>query len=356
MNKLRVAIDSGPLTGGHSVRGIGFHTKILIEYLKKNPELSLDVIDFKINKDLLKKEKFDVLHYPSFYPYFLTLPFKKYSKVVVTIHDLIPLVYPKNYPGGIRGNLKFLLQKQLIKKVDAIITISETSKKDICRFLGIEPEKIYVTYLAARKIFNEKVSTNTLLKVKEKYKLPDKFVLYVGGVNYNKNIVRLAEACKMANLKLVIVGKHASDSIHDENHIEDTHLNELINRFGSDKDIMRLGFVEETDLRAIYSLADIYCQPSLYEGFGLPVVEAFASGVSVVAAKNNCLVEIANDAAEFFDPKDVKNIADTLKKVSNNEKLKEELIKKGLERNKDFSWEESAKKTFEVYKKVSQKP
>jgi len=144
MNKLKVAIDSSPLTSGHSVRGIGFHTKLLIDHLKNQQNLSLDVIDFKKNKKLLRKEKFDVLHYPSFHPYFFSIPFKKYAKTIVTIHDLIPLIYPKNYPGGIKGKFKYFIQKQLIKKVDAIITISETSKKDICRFLGVNPKKVYV--------------------------------------------------------------------------------------------------------------------------------------------------------------------------------------------------------------------
>jgi glycosyltransferase involved in cell wall biosynthesis len=354
MNKLKVAIDSGPLTGGHSFRGIGFHTKLLIEHLKNNPNLSLDVIDFKKNTKFLKKEKFDVLHYPSFHPYFISLPFVKYSKVVVTIHDLIPLIYPNKFPGGIKGKLKFFIQKQLIKRVDAIITISETSKKDICRFLGVKPQKVFVTHLSAREKFKP-ITGKTLSNIQKKYNLPNKFVLYVGDVNYNKNIVRLADACKMADLKLVIVGKQAANNDFDRNHIENEQLKELIAKYGNDKDILRIGFIEDDDLNAIYSLARVYCQPSLYEGFGLPVVEAFSCGLPVVAAKNNCLVEVADGAALFVDPTDVKDISQKLLEVSEDEELRKDLIEKGFERSKNFSWEKTATKTFEVYKKVAQK-
>lgn len=351
MNKLRVAIDSGPLTGGHSFRGIGFHTKLLIEHLKDNPNISLDVIDFKKNKKFLKKEKFDILHYPSFHPYFLSLPFKKKSKIIVTIHDLIPLIYPKEFPGGIKGKFKFFIQKQLIKKVDAIITISETSKKDICRFLGVKPEKVHVTHLATKDSFKP-ITGKTLFSIQSKYNLPEKFVLYVGDVNYNKNIVRLVDACKMANLKLVIVGKQAASDDFDKEHIENRSLKELIEKYGNDKDVLRIGFVNDNDLNTIYSLARVYCQPSLYEGFGLPVVEAFSCGVAVVAGKNNCLVEIAGDAAVFVDPNNVKDISQKLLKVFEDEDLRKNLIEKGLKRSNDFSWEKTATKTFDVYKSV----
>jgi len=356
MNKLKVAIDSSPLTSGHAVRGIGFHTKILIDHLKNQQNLSLDVIDFRKNKKLLRKEKFDVLHYPSFHPYFFSIPFRKYAKTVVTIHDLIPLIYPNNYLGGVKGKIKYFVQKLLINKVDAIITISETSKKDICRFLGVDPEKVYVTYLAAKDNFKP-VNGKALTKVKEKYNLPEKFVLYVGDINYNKNIIRLVKACKMANLKLVIVGKQArNENVYiNLNHIENKQLEELINKYGEDKDILRIGFVDDIDLMAIYSLASVYCQPSLYEGFGLPVVEAFSCGLPVVAAKNNCLVEIADEAAIFFDPLDIKDMSQKLIEVINDDELRKDLVEKGFKRSKDFSWEKTAEKTFEVYKKVSEK-
>jgi len=130
---IKVAIDKGPLSSGHAVRGVGAYTRELIKALhektKKRKNLKIDAVDFE-KADLTK---YDIVHYPYFHPFFLTLPFNKPAKTVVTIHDLIPLIYPKHYPPGIRGMFKFKLQKYLIKRVDGIITPSETSKKDIVR-------------------------------------------------------------------------------------------------------------------------------------------------------------------------------------------------------------------------------
>src|SRR5258708_7523667 len=144
---MRVAIDSGPLNSGDSIRGIGFHTKELVNELSKlqDENFKLDVVDF--SKTNLSK--YDIVHYQYFRPHALTLPFRKPAKkVIVTIHDLIRLIYPNAYPAGIKGWIRFQIQKFNLRNVDAIITISETSKKDIVRFLNIPPEKIHVIYLA----------------------------------------------------------------------------------------------------------------------------------------------------------------------------------------------------------------
>ena len=120
---IKVAIDSGPTTTNEKLRGIGIHTQELVKYLKSIRDLKVDVVDFK-NTDL---SGFDIIHYPKFNPYYISLPFKKIGKTIITIHDLIYLLYPKAYPSGIKGALKYWLQKILIRQVDAVITISETS-------------------------------------------------------------------------------------------------------------------------------------------------------------------------------------------------------------------------------------
>lgn len=361
---MKVAIDSGPLKGGHAVRGVGAHTRELLRALGD----SVEPLDFST----LKTQNFDILHYTSFHPFFITLPLKKLkAKVVVTIHDLIPLIYPKHYPGGIKGGIRLVINKFLIRKnVDAILTISETSKKDICRFLRVKPEKVKVIYLAPRQIFKQIKDKDRLLKVKEKYSLPDSFVLYVGDINYNKNIPNLIKACKLAKISLVICGKQAFDIetlgvddlsnlkgprdwiryLFGKPHPELAHYQELCREFKENKKVMRLGYVSDEDLVSIYSLASVYCQPSFYEGFGLPVLEAFACGTPVVASKTQALVEIAEGGALFADPKEPKEIAKQITKVLNDEKTRKQLIENGFKIVKKFSWEKAAKETINVYR------
>ena len=270
----------------------------------------------------------------------------------MTIHDLIYLIYPSHYPAGIKGNLRYGIQKFLVKKMDAIITISETSKKDIVRFLGIPQERISVIYLAPREIFKPVEDKSLLGKIREKYNLPEKFVLYVGDVNYNKNILGLAEACHLAKLPLVIVGKQAASDDFDRTHPENKSLVELLRKYGDDKDVIRLGFVEDADLVGIYNLATLYCQPSFYEGFGLPVLEAFASGCPVVAAKSQSIVEIGEPACLFADPGDPDDIAKKISMVLEDSELREQLIETGNVLVKNYSWAKTARETAEVYKKV----
>ncbi|MBU2036438.1 glycosyltransferase family 4 protein, partial [Patescibacteria group bacterium] len=208
------------------------------------------------------------------------------------------------------------------------------------------------TYLASRKIFKKITDGEKLDEISKKYSLPKKFVLYVGDVNYNKNLYSLAKASKEIKIPLVIVGKQAKEEKFDRNHIENKPLVKLLDKFGNNKDIKRLGFVEDSDLIYIYNLATVYCQPSFYEGFGLPILEAFSSGVPVVASKIQAHVEIAGDAVVYMDPQDYKDIASKISKVLESETSRKDLIKKGYEKLKDYSWEKTAQQTFKIYKNL----
>src|SRR3989344_2928698 len=164
---MKVAIDKGPLVSGHMVRGIGVHTRELLRALglktKKLKDLKTEAVDFgKVNL-----ARYDLVHFPYFHPFFFTIPTKVPAKFVVTIHDLIPLIYPKHYPPGMKGKLRFIAQKRKVQKANGILTISETSKKDIVRFLEVSPQKIYLTYLAPRKVFTKVTDKKKLLKVRE---------------------------------------------------------------------------------------------------------------------------------------------------------------------------------------------
>ncbi len=328
---LKVAIDSGPLTGGDSVRGIGVYVRELTKVLK-----SVDVVD--ISKSSL--EKYDIVHLTRFNPFRISIPLKKpqKTKFVLTIYDLIPLIYPDHYPPGIRGNIKWELNKYLIhKKVDAIITISETSKKDICRFTSIDPQKVFVIYLAPRKVFKKISNISVLRDCAMRYKLPKKFVLYVGDVNYNKNISNLVKACGIAKIPLVIAGMQAKGIEKDNlEHAELIHLKNI-----DWSNVIRLGFVPDEDLVRIYNLTTVYVQPSFYEGFGLPLLEALACGTPVAVSKNQCHVEILGSKFDYFDPKDVDSIAKGISSPNKNKKLP-----------RNYSWERTAKETRSFYEKI----
>jgi glycosyltransferase involved in cell wall biosynthesis len=303
---MKIAIDSGPLTSGHVKRGIGVNTKELINALGKR----VNAVDFR-SADL---SKYDIAHFTAFRPFFISLPFwkPKGTKFILTIHDLIPLIYPKHYPPGTKGTINFWINKFLIyKNVDAIITISETSKKDICRFLGVKPEKIFVVYLAPKEVFRPIEDKKQLETVKKKYHLPPSFALYVGDVNYNKNTPGLVRMCKDAGIKLVIAGKQAIE-------IEKMNLDhaELRHLKGVDwGEVIRLGFVPDEDLACLYNLADVYIQPSFYEGFSFPVLEAKACGTWVIATK-----------------------------IQTHEEI--------MDNKRSYSWEKTAKETLEVYEKI----
>ncbi len=349
---MRVAIDNGPLSSGHSVRGVGAYTRELINALGSQAE----AVDFA-KTDL---SDYDILHYPYFNPFIVTLPFRKTAKIVVTIHDLIPLLYPTHYVPGIKGDIKYFVNKILIKKVDAIITDTETSKKDIVRFLSVPYEKVHVVYLAPRKIFKKIVDKKMLKSIQEKYNLPKEFVLYVGDINYNKNIPGLINAARIAKMPLVIVGKQAVEiedlardmksisGVRDfirfllgKPHPELKHYQEIVKSLENNTDVFRLGYVSDEDLVAIYNLSSIYCQPSFYEGFGLPVLEAVTCGSKVVASRTQALVEVLGNASIYFDPKSPDEIARALKINTKNGKLPRE-----------YSWTKTAKETMDVYKSI----
>ena len=374
---MRIAIDSGALSGGHSVRGIGVMVREQIKEIKLQSYkvIKIDAFDFQSEDGERKLEvgKYDIVHYPYFFPYALTPPPKKKGiKTIVTIQDLIHLIYPKNYPPGIRGQINFLKQKARLKNIDAVITISETSKKDIVRFLGIPANKVHVVYLAPKKIFKRlEIGDSRLVEVKKKYKIPDRFVLYVGDINYNKNIPNLIKACNLAKIPLVICGKQALEIeergvdlkslrgprdwvrfLFNIPHPELAHYEELLGEFKKSKNVIRVGFVPDEDLVKIFNLASVYVQPSFYEGFGLPVLEAMASGTPVVVARTNALTEISQDAALVVNPKDPKDMAEKINIAIRNLEVRSRLTQKGLARIKDFSWEKTARKMIKIYKEL----
>lgn len=349
-----VGIDISPLYSGHKVRGIGFYVQRLLEGFKKLRLKEL-VIKKLENKEEIRKQEYDLLHIPYFSPFFQTMPrpWEIKKPMVVTIHDLIPVKYPNHYPPGIKGKLRWQLQKRLLKQSTLVITDSFASKYDIAELTGYPLDKIYVTYLAAGEEFRElKANSEQLIATKEKYDLPEKFVMYVGDVNWNKNVPGLVRACEKIDLPLVIIGKQAVNKDHDKTHPENKDLvwlQDKVTKRQGDKATKLLGYVPTSDLVKIYNLATVYCQPSFDEGFGLPVVEAMACGCPVVSSNKGSLPEVVGEAGILVEPT-VKKLSRGLKKVVKNKDLQRELRSKGLKWAKGFSWKKTAEETIKIYR------
>lgn len=346
-SQIKIAIVSGSAKKADSVRGIGAHNSELFGAFSKESDSNYKIPDLSMNDDL---SAYDVVHFTSFRPFFISLPFTKpkNTKFILTIHDLIMLIYPKHYPSGIKGRIRFEINKYLIKKyVDRIITISETSKKDICRFLNVKPEIVEVIYIAPKNKIKKLDLGRWEDEIRKKYNLPEKFVLFDHGVNYNKNLPTLIKACRLAGIKLAVVGKEIENiGKLDLEHPELSHLKDV-----DFTDVLKLGFVSDEDLNKLFNLATIYVQPSYYEGFGMPVVEAMNVGCPVICSKTQALVEVADDACLYFDPNDPKELAEKIKMFLNSQSLRNEYIKRGFEHVKKFSWKKAAQETLDVYAK-----
>lgn len=351
---MQIAIDISPLKSGHflqhRVRGTGFYIdnlkRALLKYYPDN-----QYTFFTRGEDLPKN--IDLIHYPYFEPFFLTLPFKKIAPTVVTVHDLIPLVFPKHFPRGIRGKIKWQIQKWALGRADTIITDSENSKRDIAKYPCILGEKIRVVYLAPGEEFRKMENGKGKMELRKKYRLPPKFFLYVGDATWNKNLPRLIEAVKRLNVPLVMVGKALVERNFDRGNPWNQDLVSVQKLCEGDKQIIRLGFVPQDDLVMIYNLATVFVIPSIYEGFGLPVLEAMACGTPVVCSNTSSLPEVAGEAAIFVDPYSVESIARGISQVYDidiNQYIK--LGEKSLAQAKKFSWKKTAQETVAVYKKV----
>lgn len=340
---IKVAINILPLKNAHKNRGIGYYTENLVKGLREDPDIDLQEF---INVDEVKNT--DVIHYPWFDFYFNTLPIKKTFPTIVTIHDVIPLKFKEHYPVGFKGKVNFFLQKRALKSCSAIVTDSEASKIDIVNYLKIEPKKVNVLYFAQDSDFKV-LSTTSLIRTKRKYNLPDEFLLYVGDANWIKNLPFLIQGFKnivskpqFKNLKLILVGGVFLKNVENIDHPELVSLkmvNQLIKDNKLEENIIKVGNIEKSDLIALYNLATIYIQPSLYEGFGLPLLEAMACGAPVVSSNRGSLKEVGGNAAVYFNPDDKIMFESLIRDILENRSLQEKLSRLGCKRAEQFNLE-----------------
>jgi glycosyltransferase involved in cell wall biosynthesis len=227
-----------------------------------------------------------------------------------------------------------------------VLTVSESSKRDILRFVDLPPDKIDVIYNAYDERFGVEPREEDVVRVRERYQLHDEFVLYAGNVKPHKNLKRLIEAFNLlrrrglTHLKLVLIGDEISKY---------AELRRAVHQYQLHKDVRFLGYLPEETLAVMYRLAAVFVFPSLYEGFGLPPLEAMASGTPVVTSNVSSLPEVAGDAALLVDPYDPSAIADGVEHVLTDETLRRELREKGLARAHQFSWERSVRRIREIY-------
>jgi glycosyltransferase involved in cell wall biosynthesis len=347
---MKIAIDISPLQSGHKVRGVGFYLAYLREALLEfYPENKY----FFFGQGEKVKDSVDLVHYPYFDPFFLTLPFVKRHKTIVTVHDLTPIVFPEHFPAGLKGNIRWQAQRFNLQKIDGILTDSKASKKDIEKIVGINPEKVTVAYLAAGEEFKKlKNGDSRALEIKKKYNLPNEFILYVGDATWNKNLPRLLNAIKQIDVPLIMVGKALSVSTIDKSNKWNNDLIEVQKLAEENKKVKFLGFVQTEDLVVLYNLATVFVYPSVYEGFGLPILEAMQSHCPVVISRESCMPEVGGDAVEYFDGYDTESLSKTIQTVLNSKDLQKRLVERGVEQAKKFSWKLTAAETIHAYEKA----
>jgi glycosyltransferase involved in cell wall biosynthesis len=340
---MKVQISTRPIRQESRVRGVGIYTRELEHALvKKFPADQYLVADTPL-------DNVDLIHYPYFEPFFLTMPRSHSVPVVVTIHDLIPLKYPGHFPRGIRGTIKWYLQKLAVKKAAHIITDSQASADDIEKILSYPTKRISVIPLASGAA---RTTAKTKSKVAETYELPARFALYVGDVNWNKNIpglIREFAKAETPTLHLVLVGQAFSTSPPPPELIE---IQNAIKNSGVANRLHLISYVPSHHLPGIYSLATMYIQPSWDEGFGLTLLEAMAAGCPVLSSSRGSLPEVGGDAVLYFDPGKIGDLAEKISQLSHSSSMREALIQKGNDQIKHFSWDTTAELTHKVYEKV----
>lgn len=351
---MKIAIDAQTTLGQKT--GFGFYVKNLVEALVKvDPKNEHILIKPRSEKDFptwkrfwwdqitfpnqAKKAKVDLLHQPCF-----SAPLFYSGKVIVTCHDLISVFFPENLPLASRLFYSRWMP-YCYRKATLIIADSEHTKKDLMSLLGIPEEKIRVVHLAVSSDFKPVKNPVRLARVRAKYKTTKKYLLHVGTLEPRKNLEFLVRAFALAvregiEENLVITGKKGW--YYDG-------LFQLVEKLNLSKRVIFTGYVEEKDLPALYSGATAFLFPSLYEGFGLPPLEAMASGVPIISSSTSSLPEVIGRAGILLPPKDEMVWAKNILKIIKDKGLANTLKALGIRQAKQFTWENTARKTVEVY-------
>ncbi|MBI5207758.1 MAG: glycosyltransferase family 4 protein [Candidatus Firestonebacteria bacterium] len=356
--------------------GIGTYTYELLKHLleidKKNeyivflPEdstmdfhaenLKLVYIKANINKPLLqllwenvylpgliKKKNIDIFFSPSF-----VLPFFSFkSKSVITVHDLAYIIFPETKSFLFGKYIRFIVPRS-VRKADRIICDSKSTQDDLIKYYKTSGEKSIVIHLGCNLSVNT-FDSSLIFKFREKYELKNNYIVYIGNDDPRKNLSRLIQSFKLLkekpsgrDMQLVLIGKRRKEE----------KLTLMVKQLGIEHDVKFIDYLKENELNLAYAGAKLLVYPSIYEGFGLPILEAMACGIPVLTSNISSMPEIADDAAVFVNPYDVENICMGMESILKDNKLREALIDKGFQRIKKFSWLQTAEKTLEVFKSL----
>lgn len=370
---MRIAFDGTTLAAGRT--GVGYYTEHLLQHLAREVQNSGDELFVISNRPVdtavplpahvrvfdrlrfplrigwmqllasrvLAQIKPDVAHFTNgLIPPFAPVP------TVVTIHDMSLRLYPHCHPVR-RLVINRPLMKVAALNATAIVTESHSARRDLLRLERVAADRVSVVHGAAGAAFRQINDEAKLAIVRQRYELPDKFLLYVGAIEPRKNLVRLMHALAAARARgvpheLVCAGPYGWSS---------RDLVSLIERLDLESHVRFIGYVPVDDLPAVYNLADFFVYPSLYEGFGFPVVEAMACGTPVITANTSSLGEVAGMAAETVDPTNVAAISDAIVRLARDDARRADLSALGLARAATFSWTRAAREMLTVYSRAA---
>jgi len=291
-----------------------------------------------------------------FFSSFQVAPLNVKCPMVIVLHDMMDLMYKDAFTHHnffIRSGLQYFFKYAIprsVSKASAIITVSESTKHDLLKYFNITKKKVVAILEGVEENFKPVTDVEVLYKIKKKYNLPDKFIFYLGSIKPYKNLHGVLESFSKLyengfnnNVKLVIGGlKHFS--------VEG--LSDKIEKLNIEDKVQRIGFIAEEDLPAVYSLSEIFLFPSIWEGFGLPVLEAMACGAPVITSNVSSLPEVIGDAGIQVDPYNITEISYNLTKLLEDAEMRKILSQKGIERAKSFSWIRAAEETLNVLQEV----
>jgi glycosyltransferase involved in cell wall biosynthesis len=293
------------------------------------------------------RERIDLLHCP-----YWSNPLWSPWPTVVTVHDVIQFVLPE-YAWRKISRVYFGLVSRGARRAHAIITVSECSKRDIVKLLNVPPARIHVIGNAVDESLHPVHDAWLLASVRERYRIGPRFVLYFGGFDMRKNVPRLIEAyarlpeAMRREYQLVIAGRYQylGHPLYPDPRV-------VVERLGLQGQVMFTGQIREQDKAPLYSAATVFAFPSLYEGFGMPVLEAMACGTPVVTSNRSALPEVAGEAGRLVDPYEPEAICEALAELLESQEQRDELARRGLERARHFTWRQVADQTVRVYEEV----
>jgi glycosyltransferase involved in cell wall biosynthesis len=289
----------------------------------------------------LKKNPVDIFHTQYIAPFWLP----KNVKLVLTIHDISFNYFPQFVKYSDLFFLKTLIPRSL-KMAAKVIAVSEFTKKEIEKYYHISSKKVVAIYNGVDfELFNKNITQIELEEIRKKYDLPEKFLLYIGTLQPRKNIPVAIEALKDLDMPLVIAGNRNA-------HNFDKKIDATIEKLNLQECVLFPGWIDEEDKPALYKLAQCFVFPSLYEGFGITIIEAMATGIPVISSTASCLPEVGGDGAFFADPKNPQEFAKNISKAMTDESLRNSLVEKGIEVARKYTWRKNAEKTLAAYDSV----